>query len=184
MNKRIELLLASKSLFANKGFAQTSIRDISDKSKVNSSMISYYFGSKNGLLVGIFDEFFPSTKIKNSSVDIEGNLRNLLKTILILRKNDPELIDILHSEIILKSSRLKDIKQYIQPFWDELRNQLTIANDTGEFKIKSVDVSYLYILACISFPYHNKIFFDNGELAIMNETFIDELIETIIKGIR
>ena len=55
MNKKFELLKASKYLFASKGFAQTSIRDISLKSKVNSSMISYYFGSKNGLLIGIFE---------------------------------------------------------------------------------------------------------------------------------
>jgi AcrR family transcriptional regulator len=44
-----KLLKVATHLFAEKGFHNTSIRDIAQKTKVNSSMISYYFKSKNGL---------------------------------------------------------------------------------------------------------------------------------------
>ena len=44
-----KLLKAAKKLFARKGLSGTSIRDIASLAKVNSSMISYYFDSKEGL---------------------------------------------------------------------------------------------------------------------------------------
>ena len=41
---------AASSLFFQKGFAGTSVRDIADKASVNVSLISYYFKGKQGLL--------------------------------------------------------------------------------------------------------------------------------------
>jgi AcrR family transcriptional regulator len=45
-----KIIKVATHLFAEKGFHSTSIRDIAQKSKINSSMISYYFKSKTGLL--------------------------------------------------------------------------------------------------------------------------------------
>lgn len=45
---------AAEKLFAEKGFAGTSVRDISEEANVNLAMISYYFGSKEKLLEDIF----------------------------------------------------------------------------------------------------------------------------------
>ena len=53
-NKRFEIELAAQRLFALNGFRATSIRDIAKAANVNSSMISYYFRSKEQLLSGIF----------------------------------------------------------------------------------------------------------------------------------
>lgn len=43
------LLLAAKHLFARKGLSGTTIRDIALEANMNSSQISYYFDSKEGL---------------------------------------------------------------------------------------------------------------------------------------
>ncbi len=43
------LLAAAKPLFATKGISGTGIREITAKAKVNSSLISYHFGGKEGL---------------------------------------------------------------------------------------------------------------------------------------
>lgn len=43
------LLSAGKRLFARKGLSGTSIRDIAQEAGLNSSLISYYFASKEGL---------------------------------------------------------------------------------------------------------------------------------------
>jgi len=56
MDTREKLIKVATHLFAEKGFHSTSIRDIANKSKVNSSMISYYFKSKTGL----FEEILKS----------------------------------------------------------------------------------------------------------------------------
>ena len=44
-----QLLKSAKTLFARHGLSGISIRDIARASKINSSMISYYFQSKEGL---------------------------------------------------------------------------------------------------------------------------------------
>ena len=49
-DKQIQILEVAETLFAEKGFDGTSIRDISKEAKINIAMVSYYFGSKERLL--------------------------------------------------------------------------------------------------------------------------------------
>ena len=49
-DKQIQILEVAETLFAEKGFDGTSIRDISKVAKINVAMVSYYFGSKEKLL--------------------------------------------------------------------------------------------------------------------------------------
>lgn len=53
---RSRLLDAALTLFANKGFAATSIREIAQSAQVNVSAISYYFGDKAGLYRAVYEE--------------------------------------------------------------------------------------------------------------------------------
>ena len=46
---KTDILKAAKSLFAKKGFEAVSVREIAKESGQNISMISYYFGGKEGL---------------------------------------------------------------------------------------------------------------------------------------
>lgn len=50
------LLEAARQAFARKGLTGTSIRDIAQSAKVNSSLISYYFESKEGLYRACIEE--------------------------------------------------------------------------------------------------------------------------------
>lgn len=53
---RKQLLEAARHLFARKGLTGTSIRDIAQAAKINSSMISYYFEGKEGLYRACIEE--------------------------------------------------------------------------------------------------------------------------------
>ncbi|GAC1426736.1 MAG: TetR family transcriptional regulator [Flavisolibacter sp.] len=55
-DKQIQLLNVAERLFAQRGFDGTSVRDIAEEAGVNLSMISYYFGSKEGLMQALFQE--------------------------------------------------------------------------------------------------------------------------------
>ena len=52
--KEEHIMMVAEKLFAASGYNGTSVRDIAAKAKVNVSMISYYFGSKENLMEELF----------------------------------------------------------------------------------------------------------------------------------
>lgn len=56
LEARTRLLDAALALFAEKGFAKTSIREIAQAAQVNVAAISYYFGDKAGLYRAVFND--------------------------------------------------------------------------------------------------------------------------------
>lgn len=53
---RERLLRAARNLFCQKGYVGTSIREIAREAEVNSALIKYYFGDKEGLFRHVFRE--------------------------------------------------------------------------------------------------------------------------------
>lgn len=51
--KKEHILNVALKLFSERGYSATSVREIAKQAKVNLSMISYYFGGKEGLLDAI-----------------------------------------------------------------------------------------------------------------------------------
>lgn len=52
------ILEAAIRLFARRGFAATGVRQIASEARVNLAMVSYYYGSKVGVLEAIIEEAF------------------------------------------------------------------------------------------------------------------------------
>lgn len=55
-DKRSAIQLAAEKLFSRRGFHATSMRELGREAGVTSSMISYYFKSKQQLLISIFEK--------------------------------------------------------------------------------------------------------------------------------
>jgi len=66
--KQLQLLDTAESLFSQKGFDGTSVRDIAEAAGINTAMISYYFGSKEKLMEAIFER--KSLNIKEKVADL------------------------------------------------------------------------------------------------------------------
>ena len=72
-DKQIQILEVAETLFAEKGFDGTSIRDISKIAKINVAMVSYYFGSKEKLLESLV--LFKTSGLKEQLINlIDENL--------------------------------------------------------------------------------------------------------------
>lgn len=52
-----KILDAAEFLFAERGFAETSLRTITSRAKVNLASVNYHFGSKKSLIQAVFDRF-------------------------------------------------------------------------------------------------------------------------------
>ncbi|RTY72738.1 TetR/AcrR family transcriptional regulator [Flavobacterium sp. LS1P28] len=62
-DKQIQILEVAETLFAEKGFDGTSIRNIAKIAKINIAMVSYYFGSKERLLESLI--VYRTSDLKN-----------------------------------------------------------------------------------------------------------------------
>src|SRR5258706_6633993 len=78
-DKQIQIMETAETLFAEKGFSGTSVRDIADAADVNVAMISYYFGSKEKMLESLFTYRSENTMMKLESMFSNTSLTPLEK---------------------------------------------------------------------------------------------------------
>lgn len=91
------ILDTAEVLFAERGFAETSLRTITSKAKVNLAAVNYHFGSKKSLIQAVFARYLDpfavrfhvaldalDEKYRNSSdgVPLEVLLETLTRTVL------------------------------------------------------------------------------------------------------
>ena len=110
-----KIFKAAVSLFAQKGFAAVGVREIAMEAGVNISMISYYFGSKTGLLEEITSRFHERyyqaiTEAVDDSKPAEECVRLLIRNIVDFAREDNALIQAALNAIPLDVSEIADIK--------------------------------------------------------------------------
>src|SRR5690606_41988824 len=66
------ILDTAEVLFAQKGFAETSLRAITSKAGVNLAAVNYHFGSKEALIQAVFERF-----LRPFCTHLEGLLEEL-----------------------------------------------------------------------------------------------------------
>lgn len=84
MDTRTRILEAAECLFATKGYAGTSIREITRDAGVNVAAIHYHFGSKEALLRGVTDRVVGPLNERRFQLLDEA-----------LRRSDPAPIEVL-----------------------------------------------------------------------------------------
>lgn len=78
-DKKVQIMEAAEKLFAEKGFAGTSVRDIAEAANVNLAMISYYFGSKEKLMEAMFRFRGQDFKIQLENILLNKELSPIQK---------------------------------------------------------------------------------------------------------
>ena len=79
---RNRLLDAALALFAEKGFAKTSTREIAQAAQANVASISYYFGDKEGLYRAVFEDPRSNPNIDPAALNIDtADIRDVLGTL-------------------------------------------------------------------------------------------------------
>src|SRR5699024_5802879 len=72
------ILDAAEVLFAQKGFAETSLRAITSKAGVNLAAVNYHFGSKEALIQAVFERyltpFCQALEVRLDALEEEGDV--------------------------------------------------------------------------------------------------------------
>ena len=64
------ILDAAEELFSERGFAETSLRNITTKADVNLAAVNYHFGSKKSLIQAVFARFLNPFVIEGLYVGV------------------------------------------------------------------------------------------------------------------
>ena len=83
-DKQIQIIETAETLFADRGYDGTSVRDIADEAGVNVAMISYYFGSKDKLLEALFELRIGSIQMRVENLIKDDSLSPLEKVNMLI----------------------------------------------------------------------------------------------------
>lgn len=106
----------ASSLFFQKGFDGTSVRDIAEKASVNVSLISYYFKSKQGLLEHAVTNYYETYLNTMEEVlnDAEAKtplvkLKLLIDAIIQYKQNNHQFSCFIHRELSIDSIFVREM---------------------------------------------------------------------------
>lgn len=155
--QKAKLIAAAEILLGEKSYPNITIREIAQRSGVNSAMISYYFTNKEGLFIALLDEMskkhFTQMKVVAKS---ENPVKTLISTILAMLNNNNGLARLIHSELIEGRSIIS--QAFIERFPKKMATflpQLILQNTpiTDERKAKYAAFS---LVTMIITPFINK----------------------------
>lgn len=179
---------AAASLFAKKGMAAVSIRELSLAANVNSSLISYYFGGKNELYVAILEEqFAPVIETLEIAASIPHlspveRLQYYAKTIISLQLRHPLLKQLLNNELIHPTSNGHIIVQkYLALFFQFIRATLEAGIVAENFKFNlnmtCAEVFWYAIFHCqiSSFPVYCS--------QQLEQNYVEQTLDLYLNGV-
>ena len=103
------LLDATLELLASKSYRSITIREIAEKAKMKSAMVSYYFDGKEGLVIGLMDRIsINNFKHVEKALTLENPLLEVIKTVLKFMVKNAPMTRLISDEVISKEGPLKD----------------------------------------------------------------------------
>lgn len=199
---RKEILRSALTLFAQKGYHAVSVRELAKASGQNISMISYYFGGKEGLYRTLLTEFLEeatqgvnkilqvTSKKEMTTKSFSINLRALISLLVEMKLNNPEITHLLQREKLNQMSLAKELQaKYTEPIaeevlkiFDEAKRKKIIRSDLvpGIFMGLIMEAIHGYLIAheCGLTPVKVDLKFPRDK-----EKFIDLITELFLEGI-
>jgi len=153
------ILDTAASLIARKGFSAVGVREIAKKSKVNISMISYYFGSKAGILKVIIENYFDLVSeilkdIRDESLPSETEIKKIIGKFAKLMREKEDFCRVAMSELPFDLPEVADFKLNLIK-----RNRKYVGNKIQKrYHIYDKTVHIIISHAFISLVYSNFLF--------------------------
>jgi AcrR family transcriptional regulator len=189
MERRKQLLASAKTLFANNGFHNTSIRDIIHNAGIASGLIYHYFPKgKQEILDAIIKEGHDiiinnvNETLKNA-INNKITLRDSLITIGNITKDsvvsDPELTQIiLHEKNFIDNSCRKSIEEVEPKLASIMMKLLQEKANAGE--IKKMDYKMAMLVMVSSFNYVNMLEISGTEVPA-EQIKVSEIVDYLLE---
>jgi AcrR family transcriptional regulator len=191
---RERLLDTAGRLMSDRHSIDVSLSEIAQHSGLNSALVKYYFGNKNGLLLALVEreaaaalqgfqellrqDLSPSEKLRRH---IAGIINNFFRT--------PYLNRLLHSLLDERNSRsARQVSRiFVQPLMELQRELLTQGMRAGEFKPVDPMLFYVSVLGACDHLFNARYAVMAGAAEIddgIRERYIAHVCDVFIHGLR
>ena len=115
-----KLVEAATKLFAAKGFAAVSIRELAESAGANSALISYHFGGKEGLYRTVLEKQFQDltdqmTRLGKRNPLPLDSIAGFAQIVMTLHQTRPNLLRLVNTELITPTPCFEQVvKKYIE----------------------------------------------------------------------
>ena len=188
-----KLLDAGEKLFALKGLTGVSIRELSQEAGANSALISYHFGSKEGLYAAVLEnQFLPiGTLLDLAAAQAASPTEKLIsyaRNVAVVHGKVPFLTKYMIGEILNPSRFFEPvIRKYIERAYRFLTDTLNEGIACGEFR-KDMDVkaAALSLAGIINFYFISRPIFQHfvAESAQQDEHYVMQAVEIFLNGVK
>ena len=160
-NARERLLETAIAMFAEKGYAGTSVREIVEQAGVSKPVLYYYFKSKEGLFLAILE--MAENLQKELLARVLESAGSVLERLLLLYRRiyagidkNRNLYKMIHGLIYgpPQGAPDYDLTRYHRHMFDAIRNIYNAGIDGGEVKKIADDEAAYLVLSLIDFCLH------------------------------
>jgi TetR/AcrR family transcriptional regulator len=183
---RSRLLRAGIALFAEKGYADTSVREIVARAGVTKPVLYYYFDNKEGIFRAILDWAVEQQEAMLSTVlerpgSVLDRLIHLYRHVYQGVKENQALFRMIHNLMfgLPQGAPQYDLEQYQQRMVDVIKAIYLEGLAKGEVKETNPDEVAFLVLGLIGFCFH----LDNGHPALLNPERAERLLHLAFWGL-
>lgn len=176
-SSRAMLLRAAADLMIERGTIEVSLNEIAQRSQLNSALVKYYFGSKNGLMLALTEEVLGAgleqlKGLVEMNMPVVEKLKLHIKGIINVYFRYPFVNRLIHAMLMEQELAIKVSETISKPLADTQRELLQEGMDAGQFKQIDPMMFYFIVLgAC------DQLFFGQH---VLNHAFgIDRIDETL-----
>lgn len=192
------LISAGIKLFAAQGYAGTSVREISELSNVNISLVSYYFSGKEGLYKACLDGFGRENlelaerilHPAENAEEVRVRLQMFIEQMLVCYTDEPELTAIIHRECELGLPVARDIFtqtflkvfECLLKFFESAAKKGLIRKDVDPFIAASLFIGSLNQLGRLN-SLNEKLFNFSVQMPAVRKKLEEQILPVFLEGL-
>lgn len=186
-----KIMDAAIPLFAKKGFAGVSVKELAEAAGVNIALISYYFGGKENLYMTILNLEFELLadlveRVKQQGYTPVERIKAFVHEVILLHKQNPDIENLIYSEIMNPTACYESVvKQGFNKVHYFLEDCMREAIVRGQFRADiKPDCASIALMSMIHFYLFTKHVADGfiGECEDKVEYYISEALNIYFTG--
>jgi TetR/AcrR family transcriptional regulator len=139
------ILKAAEELFASKGFAAVSVRDIAQLAEVNKALVFYYYENKANLLRKVLEQYYQSHAEALNPAGPKGDLREqvhaLVTSYLDFIEDNRRYMHIVQHELLANGENLTMIREGMNLLYSRVQELLGDMHTEGPLHVRQFFLS-------------------------------------------